>query len=233
MENIVKVAIILSVAIAAVVGIDSNNFQCTSCSPTNDPVFSNTIPPVALTHIFCGEIKVKKGKEVAQGFHSRYLANGNTPCAKATGKLYQKVENKDKELGGDKDTCMIPQYTFKSEGIEVYNGKDYIKKCTNKGNLNKFFPDAWTPEHVVDVIVRAYHACKDKANGMQLCMKNYKSGTDCEVFSIMIYTNNSKDKIATAFPIDKEDRLSECSCDYNDSGVQKKFKNVKKPHTEL
>ena len=38
--------------------------------------FSDTDPPVALTHIFCGQIKVKStGEKRAEGFHSR---PGNT-----------------------------------------------------------------------------------------------------------------------------------------------------------
>ena len=163
MENIVKVAIILSVATAAAAGVDPKNFQCTSNSPTSTPMFSNTNPPVALTHIFCGEIKDGE----AQGFHSRYLANRNTgpnevnnpQCARATGSLYQYY---DMELGSDED--MNTQLTFKSEGIEVYDRKTYIKKGTNKGNLNKFFPDAWKPQYVVDVIATTYRACMDKVN---------------------------------------------------------------------
>ena len=92
METIVKVAIVLSVAtVAAAINVVPDTFQCTSDSPTSDPVFSNTNPPVALTHIFCGEIK--NGK--AQGYHSRYLANkhskpggiNHSRCAKTTGKL--------------------------------------------------------------------------------------------------------------------------------------------------
>ena len=237
MENIVKVAIILSVATAAVAGIDPKNFQCTSKSPTSNPVFSDTNPKVALTHIFCGEIKLnKKRKKEAKGFHSRYLANRNTgpqennnpQCARATGSLYQ-----NEKLCSEED--MITQYTFESEGIEVYDGTTHIKKGTNKGNRDKFFPDAWTPEHVVDVIVRTYHACKDKVEDKKVCMKNYVSENEKplenEVFSIMIFTDGS-DTISTAFPIDKESRPDECHCDYNDPKVNSKFKDVKMPHTD-
>ena len=218
---------------------------------TGGLVFSNTNPPVALTHIFCGEIKDGE----AQGFHSRYLANRNTgpkeinnpQCARATGSLYQYY---NMELGSDED--MNTQLMFKSKGIEVYDRKIYIKKGTIKDNLNKFFPDAWTPhvQHVVDVIATTYRACKDQVNDKdkvknkgkvknkdkvkdkedkQLCMKNYKSENEegTEVFSIKIFTDGS-DKILTAYPIDN---TKLCRCNYEQ--VKDKFKDVKMPHTEL
>ena len=148
MESFFRGFILLSVILlVAANGVDPNNFECTSKSPSSQPVYSNTDPAVALTHVFCGEID-SKGKAV--GFHSRHLANQNSkpggtnypPCARPTGKI----------------TCdstkVCQKCTFSSEGIEVLNKNgEYVKKKPNKGNPNKFFPDSWKPSFIVDLAI--------------------------------------------------------------------------------
>lgn len=52
-----------------------NTYYCSKWSPLDEPYISNTVPPVALTHIFCGQLKIKSGAHgvdfKAEGFHSR------------------------------------------------------------------------------------------------------------------------------------------------------------------
>ena len=217
METVVKVAVVLSVAtVAAAVSYDApNTFQCTSDSPTSDPVFSNTSPPVALTHIFCGEIKSGK----AQGYHSRYLANKhsrpggvNHPrCAKTTGKLV-----------GDISSKLCQKCPFDAPVIEVLQNKDtstYITKKTNQGNPNKFFPDAWKTQYVVDVALNIFRLCMNGNMGVGskvACLKNYKI-VNCKEFNIVIFTDGTN--IITAFPTNIND-LTGCdyTCDYSHLG---------------
>ena len=208
MESILKVAIVLSIAIVANSQQDiPENFQCALNSPTsNNPVFSNTVPPVALTHIFCGEIK--NGK--AQGFHARSIVRNIQPklqCARATGVTV----NDD----------YAEHYMFQSTGIEVYNVAtgEYIKKKTNQNKPDNFFPDAWTPQVIVDIVVKViYKKClKSPEPGKmpgQYCIKNYDNipaddHYPLERISIMIFTDSNR--IITAFPL-KNNKY--CKCDY-------------------
>ena len=217
MESVVKVVVLLlSVATLAVAaGVDPNTFKCTSESPTSPPVYSNTKPPVALTHIFCGEIN-KKGKAV--GFHSRYLSNMNSkqgetsdpPCAKATGKI----------TCDSYSTKLCPKCPFSAEGIEVWNKNTatYIKKTTNKGNLNNFFPDSWKPQFIVGLAINIFKTCmkgKMPEKGSKVaCLKRYKiTDYNCSVsvFNIKIFTDGVLKAIATIFPTSVNDLKR---CDY-------------------
>ena len=215
MESVVKVVVLLlSVATLAVAaGVNPNAFVCTSKSPTSPPVYSNTNPPVALTHIFCGEIN-KNQKAV--GFHSRNLSNMNSepggtndpPCARATGKI----------------TCDSTNFCrkcpFSAEGIEVWNKNTatYIKKTTNKGNLNKFFPDSWIPQFIVDLAIKIFKTCMNGVMPEKVseiaCLKKYKiADHDCpvSVFNIKIFTDGVHKAIATIFPTSVNDLKR---CDY-------------------
>ena len=219
MESVVKVVVLLlSVATLAVAaGVDPNVFECTSKSPTSPPVYSNTDPPVALTHIFCGEIN-KKGKAV--GFHSRHLSNMNSkpgktnypPCARATGKL---------TCGSTKLCQKCPFY---AKGIEVL-GEDnkYIKKTTNQGNPNYFFPDSWKPQFIVNLAIKIFKSCMKGEMPENVskvaCLKKYKiTDHDCSisVFNIKIFTDGVRKAIATIFPTSVKDLKM---CDYTCSDV--------------
>ena len=123
---------------AAAADVNPNQFMCTAQSPVQAPQFSDTTPRVALTHIFCGQVK----DGVAEGFHSRVLINKvGTSCAKPTGDLqcanYRLVED-----------CKC---SFSSGGVEVYDSNTgaYIKKISNGGPYD-FFPDSWNAEKIVN-----------------------------------------------------------------------------------
>ena len=84
MEVVIKVVMMLTLATAAAAAdVNPNQFMCTAQSPVQAPQFSDTTPRVALTHIFCGQVK-----DGVEGFHSRVLINKvGTSCAKPTGDL--------------------------------------------------------------------------------------------------------------------------------------------------
>ena len=222
----------------------TTTYQCTSDSPTRDHAYSrNTDPPVALTHIFCGDF-APNGK--AQGFHSRYLAyrnNGprevNHPqCAYATGKITQNGKEVKHGIGMD-GRC-----TFYSEGISVLSAYErhdpnnanilifpprttYITKDP-KGRLNKFFPDNWTPAFIVEIALRIYHACAEGRGGTgRVCMRNYENER-CrssvtkmpEKISIMIFFD--RQNINSAFPTDDH-----CTCDYEKPEVRRQFDELR------
>ena len=211
MEVLFRALILLSVTLLAAANVDPNAFECTSKSPSSKPaVYSNTDPPVGLTHVFCGEID-QRGKAV--GFHSRYLAKQNSkpggtnhpPCAKATGKI----------------TCastkVCQKCTFTSQGIEVLNENGvYVKKETNANKPNKFFPDSWKPEFIVDLAIKILEACMPNGamveGDKKVCFKDYKiKDHDClnsvDVFNIVMFTDGKK--IVTIFPTDELGK-----CDY-------------------
>ena len=211
-KAIVKVVTVLTLATlaaAAVTKVNPKEFQCTSASPiTQDPVFSNTNPPVALTHIFCGQVKTNKdNQKTAEGFHSRRLANmnsnpggANSPrCAQAVGKTTCA------RSGLSMSECQ--KCPFYSQGIEVYDSNTgaYIHKEANQGNPNKFFPDAWTPEHIVNL---ALHVFQQRMGGKmgtgpsEACLLNVAvDGCGNTRTAVTIYTDG--ENIISAFPVDK------------------------------
>ena len=194
METIVKALMVLTLATAATAaGVNPSQFRCTTQSPVQAPQFSNTNPQVALTHIFCGQ--VKNGK--AEGFHSRALVNTvGTACAKPTGKLqcanFEPMEN-----------CRC---SFTSEGISVYDSYKYtgryIEKTSNAGNLNYFFPDNWDAEEIVNVALNVYRNSNSIKRGNDRCLKNITiKGCEGPNINVQIYTDGTN--IVSAFPVKK------------------------------
>lgn len=112
----------LTLATAAVAAIKPENFECTTNSPVEPAVFSDTTPPVALTHTFCGNIAKKSSK--VQGFHHSHVQvhRVGQACARAIEPLWCA----DGFSAMEECTCC-----FYSKEIEVYNGKGYVEKKTN------------------------------------------------------------------------------------------------------
>ena len=191
METVVKVVMMLTLAAvaAAAADVNPNQFTCTAQSPVQAPQFSDTTPRVALTHIFCGQVK----NGVAEGFHSRVLVNeAGTPCAKPTGDLqcanYEEMED-----------CKC---SFSSEGVEVYDSNTgaYIKKTSNGGGPYDFFPDSWDAEQIVNVALEARQNGIKKKN--DYCLKNVNiEGCDGPKINVQIYTDGTN--IVSAFPVKK------------------------------
>ena len=190
METIVKVVMMLTLATAAAAAdVNPNQFTCTAESPVQAPQFSNTNPRVALTHIFCGQIK----NGDAQGFHSRILVNEvGHPCAIPRGDL--KCAN-----FAEMEDCKC---SFSSNQIWVYDSNTgaYIKKTSNGGGPYNFFPDSWDAEKIVNVALDVRQ--KGIRKGNDYCLKNVKiEGCDGPKINVQIYTDGTN--IVSAFPVKK------------------------------
>ena len=202
METIVKflMALTLATAAAAIIKVDPKEFTCTAESPVNEPRFSDTNPPVALTHIFCGDIVRKPNSVKAQGFHSTALVNtdGNA-CARPTGNIWCAT------VGYDMDECN--SCFFYSEGIEVYDSLNdrYVEKTTDVGQKNKFFPKTWDATKVVNTALYVFKESNMngdmKPGNANACLANAASDDCGHYSSVMIYTDG--DNIISAFPVDK------------------------------
>ena len=194
METIVKVIMVLTLATAAAAAIkkvEPEKFQCDTDSPTNDPVYSDTTPPVALTHIFCGQ--VIKGK--AKGFHSRALVNKvGKACAIATEPI-----KCDKNHLGMAD-CSKCAFTAGAKVSPDSTDAKYITKTSSGGGPYIFFPDSWGAKKIVDVALEAFD--KLPAGETDYCLKDVKID-GCEGINVKIFTNGALDtKILSAFPVD-------------------------------
>ena len=194
-----KVVIVLALATAAAaVGTDLAKFKCTDKSPVQEPQFSNTNPPVALTHIFCGEI-TSNGK--ANGFHSRALINpkDKTPCARAIGNL------RCAEFL-PMDECR--NYCFYSDGIEVYNANAFVTQnryIQKKHEESKFFPDGLTAPEVVDIALKVYKEGKRGKRKTDICLQTVNLPRSTETTAVKIFTatdDEKKERIISAFPVD-------------------------------
>lgn len=214
MEGVIKAVMMLSVVAScvAVHQVPAYTFRCVRNSPTTPPAtFSKTEPPVALTHIFCGEIDNKNGK--ASGFHSRYLSSRTLPAgrppAKVTGRISQ----------GCRVRKLQKQCPFDGEVTKIWNGNinSYVTKDNHDRPTNKFFPDAWKPRRIVNIAVEIYTICmggKMTLGPDDVCIKNFKAEhcTYHEVseFSITIFTDGAN--IISAFPTKNDPN---CRCDYD------------------
>ena len=221
MEIVVKVIIVLTVATVADPSSskpaqnglklkDPKLFECNQASPTSKlPVFSTTTPHVALTHIFCGEIK--EGK--AEGFHSRYLVDINSKrqhCARTIG-----------SITCNRTTC--PKCPFSAEGIELLHVTNKGKYKSRKANENRpqtFFPDDWDPPFIVKLAQDIYDHCMSNSmleNG-KACLKDYKipDSDNCPKKTTNIKIHINKQKITSAYPSDK---LYDCdrNCTFSES----------------
>ena len=158
------------------------HFRCDKTSPTATAIWSNTQPQVALTHIFCGQIK--KGK--AEGFHSR--PNNKDPvCARANNKL---------EYG----TYPLKCYK-KIEVRQFFNGfRD--KWIPRQLGTYCFFPSQWCIVQTVNILANIYNQCQNQRDTSQICYKNYPN-PDGGNFGIVIFiaTVNGREVINSAFPV--------------------------------
>ena len=199
MEIVVRVIIVLTVATVAAPSsskpakkgnlwvVDPQYYEPTT---NGSPVFSDTTPHVALTHIFCGQIKQKE----AQGFHSRHLVGKNSannkPCAKTIGKINSYNPKK----------C-----PFSTGGIEVLdtNNKYKSRKAKEK-RPQTFFPDDWNPPFIVKLAQRIYKHCSELENG-KACLKDYKfpDSDVCPQKTMNIKIDIQDGNIISAYPIFK------------------------------
>ena len=164
-----------------------STFQCTLDTPAATPVWSNTTPKIALTHIFCGEI-VNSGQ--AQGFHC--LPSGKDPaCVKTS------------------STCTSYQGFQCRSDVKIYNAEigQYVTKTPVIAN-QLFFTQSIVD--TVNYLITLYKSSKCYslvAQQKQLCVQD----TQKSIVIAMYIVNSSKD-ILTAYPIRPTD-LPSAGCD--------------------
>lgn len=112
------------------------NPPCNANSPATEDIQSPTVPPIAITHIFCGQIKGGK----AEGFH--FLP------PKKLENMYGKVS--------EKNTNPALQ-CYKT--VEVFNSA--TTKWIARDNVDSFcfYPSVWTYEKTLQFIGDQYHRC--------------------------------------------------------------------------
>ena len=204
MEIVVKVIIVLTVATVADPSSskpaqngrklhvkDHRTFKCNH-KRSNEPVFSENVPHVPLTHTFCGEIKDKK----AQGFHSRHLIDIHSEECQFSARTFGSITC-------NSTTC--PKCPFSAEGIKLKNKQG---NCTyreaNKERPQTFFPDDWDPPFIVELVQGIYNHCKcDSIQTGKACLVDYKfpNSTVCPKKTINIMINIRKGNIISAYPV--------------------------------
>ena len=207
-----------------------NDFYCNKWSPLDEAYVSNTDPPVAITHIFCGQITIHRGRDgyepKAEGFHAR---PGNRNPNSAT------IDTKSRKPVALGNPTQICPYRVRAMDVKVLDAKlnTYIPRTTDPDRTFIFFPPAWGKHDIVQNITRVFQTCT--ANGQQnpncvkdtdqnnrltgICMRNYIyniTGASCSIenlaFKIFLRwqgrDRNNKDKyrVVTAFPDEG------CSC---------------------
>ena len=177
-------ALLLGPPAAADKTVDPAKFTCNKWSPLLEAEFSNTKPQVALTHIFCGQIKVKStGQKKAEGWHSR-PKNKSPSCATTTG------------LQPPHPNASNVYYATK---VAIYDAKDIQWIPRNNRKKYYFFPGKWDIVTTVNNLIDVYQRCNGATSKGSVCIKNYRDGGN--PFDIHIFLDNQKPpRIISAFP---------------------------------
>lgn len=192
-----------------------NTFFCGKWSPLEEPFISNTAPPVAITHIFCGQIKVYHGPNgdqvSSEGFHSR-PGNKNPRSA-----IIDATNNQIWTLGDSVQHC---PYRVRAMDVKVLDAKwgSWIPRDLDPNRRFIFFPPSWRKHAVVQHIVGVFHTCtngqqnpnchrySDANNRLtQICMRNYNyQGCSNHNLAFRIYLSwqGNGYLVVTAFPDD-------------------------------
>lgn len=189
--------------------VNPATFHCEESSPISDSLWSNGSPNVALTHIFCGQIKRDdKGGVRACGFHSR--PNNQDPvCARA--------------CGSHNDYGVIRCY----EAVEVWD--EYTEQWVPRSELENgfcFFPASWSIVDTVTNLQAIFNHCHDyiykENNALRICGRNYKNLG----FDVMLILQDSKNhnyyetgdpmklRVVTAYPTPITMGANICTSEY-------------------
>lgn len=177
-------ALLIGPLAAADKTVDPAKFTCNKWSPLLEAEFSDTEPQVALTHIFCGQIKVKStGQKKAEGWHSR-PKNKNPSCATASGfqPSYRDAAN-----------------VYYATKVFIYDAKDM--QWIRRDNLQKyyFFPGQWDIVTTVNNLIDVYQRCNGTTSKGDVCIKNYRDGGN--PFDIHLFLDDQEPRrIISAFP---------------------------------
>ena len=181
-----------------------DNYHCTERSPVEEPYFSRVTPKdplVAITHIFCGQIRGNK----AEGFHSR---PGDVDPDSAV------VQGYISSLG--KPSCYCPQQT-KGRDVKIWNANSgqYISRTNDNRNFI-FFPPSWKKSYTVKRITEVFHYCLRRTKPTdcvvlpeggnlpinQICQQNYEypGCSKAWAFRIFLQDVEGEYRVVTAFP---------------------------------
>ena len=153
-----------------------STFQCTLNTPAATPVWSDTTPKIALTHIFCGEI-VSSGR--AQGFHC--LPSGKDPVCVITS-----------------SKCATYRGFECRSDVKIFNAdiKNYVTKTPIIAN-QLFFTDSIV--NTVNYLITLYKSSKCSSLVAQeklLCVHDTQ-----KAIAVAMYIVNSSKDILTAYPL--------------------------------
>lgn len=171
--------------------VNPANFACDQKSPVSPAQVSDTNPTVALTHIFCGQIKVIDGTKKAEGFHSR-PENKSPQCAR--------IGSSDPP---DNNQNYRKQNVYCVKKVEVLDASD-LSKLTWIPRTNKpkycFFPTDWSVLETVNKLIEMYNSCNANLiqSSTQLCISNYKYENG-NPFEVVIF-HDKNGHIISAFP---------------------------------
>ena len=144
--------------------VNPANFQCDKWSPVDaDPKISNTNPQVALTHIFCGQIKAN-GE--AEGLH--YLPSASSK--------YGRVE--------EPITLTNALPCYKKEAVYNAKSSQWIYRVLSSGSKGFcFFPKDWSVVDTVNNLIATHRRCNPNQNVGTLCARRpYGAGFDIIIF---------------------------------------------------
>lgn len=143
---------------------------------------------MALTHIFCGQIK-DQGK-TAEGFHSR-PRNRNPTCARAS-RFQAKINGL---------RCYYSEAVYDAKNIKWVPRTVTSHYC--------FFPESWRSIAETVARIRAvYSYCKNKISNNQICGRNYENAG----FDIIIYLRNGKE-VVSSFATPSQEVRCNVNCD--------------------
>ena len=168
--------------------VDPAKFICNKWSPLLEAEFSDTKPQVALTHIFCGQIKVKStGEKKAEGWHSR-PKNKSPTCARARGFQSRYTDPAD----------FVNNVYYATE-VFVYDAKNLQWIARDNQEKYYFFPSKWDIVTTVNNLLDVYQRCNGATSKGYVCMKNYRD--DGDPFDIHLFLDNQNPRrIISAFP---------------------------------
>lgn len=190
-----------------------DNYFCGKWSPLVEPFFSNTAPPVAITHIFCGQLRIYHGvngvEVTSEGFHAR-PGNRNPRSAKI-----DTTSDQMTALGEPRQHC---PYRVKAMYVKIRDAKrsKWVPRTCDPNRNFIFFPPSWSKSVLVQRIINVYTTCNvgqnnancfrqfDQNNRLtQICMRNYDY-PGCSnhnlAFKIFLSWQGNSYLVVTAFP---------------------------------
>ena len=191
-----------------------NDFQCNKWSPLDEAYVSKTNPPVAITHIFCGQLDTYYGtdgfKIKAEGFHAR-PDNKNPKSAK----IDTPIDHPAVFLGNSEVNC---PFRVRARDVKVLYAKNdsYIARSKDLKRKFIFFPPSWAKTCLVNQIISVFNECKDEKDGKNGCKVDRVKGRISEIckenytyqgcskqdlaFKIFLSWQGNHYRVVTAFP---------------------------------